>query len=154
MRRLLAIVCAMFAVGAFADDDFSRWYLAGEVATVLPQGGSRIDHGVGAGARFGYYLGELWSLEGEAAWLGKSTGFGADALWHWWGYERFDPFFTVGARCWLGDDANQSGPRAGLGAYFHLTENCSLRFDADATLGVDGETEMLYSLSAGAQIFF
>ncbi len=154
MRRLIVIALIAFSNSVFADDDFDRWYVKGEVATILPQGGSRIRHGVGAGARFGAYIGELWSIEGEAVWLQKSTGLGANLLWHWWGYERVDPFFTVGARCLIGDDVNQSGPKAGLGTYVHLTEHCSLRIDADVMLGVDSDAEALYSISLGAQIFF
>ena len=46
------------------------------------------------------------------------------------------------------------GPKAGLGAFYHLTDEWSLRADADATLGLETNCEMLYSLSVGVQYAF
>ena len=81
-------------------------------------------------------------------------GLSADVLWHWWGYERFDPFFTFGAKGWIGHDRGQVGPKAGIGSFYHLTDTWSIRFDADLTLGVDGGCETLYTLCAGIQRSF
>ena len=112
--------------------------------------------------RAGWYLGDYWSVEGEAAWLENAAGLGAGALWHlqgwslygdFFGYSQFDPFVTAGARGWIGD-GGQVGPSAGAGAFWHLTEEWSLRFDASATLGLDSRTEVVYVLAAGVQRSF
>ena len=115
----------------------------------------------GAAVRAGWYLGEFWSVEGEAAWLENSAALAARAVWHlhgWrefdmlFGYERFDPFLSAGARGWLHD--GQVGPSAGFGAYYYLTDEWALRFDADATLGLDTHVETAFAISAGVQYFF
>ena len=130
---------------------------------LLPQGGSRMHHVGGATVRGGYDLTEDWALEGEAAWLEDAAGLSVTALGHsqgWslygdlFGYSRFDPFVTLGAKGWIGHGCGQVGPKAGLGAFYHLTDNWSLRADADATLGLESDCEMLYSLSAGVQYSF
>ena len=54
----------------------------------------------------------------------------------------------------VGDGLGQVGPKAGVGAFWHLTDNWSLRADADATLGLDSCVAMLYSLSIGVQYAF
>jgi len=132
-------------------------------ALTLPQGGSRLRRVGGAALKGGWYLNENWALEGEAAWLEDYAGLSADALWHWqgaelyskfFGFSPFDPFFTVGARGWVGRDPGQIGPKAGFGAFYHLTDNWSVRGDADATLGLDTEVEMAYTLSLGLQYSF
>lgn len=159
MKRLLpfavmlaALVCR--ADAAFEEEayDFDRFYVGVAETVVMPQGGSRMSDHTGAAFRFGCYLTEMWALEGEAAWVADRAGLGVKAVWHWWGYERLDPFFSFGARGWA--DHGQVGPAGGLGAFYHLTESLSLRFDADATLGVETRTEMVYSLSAGLQWSF
>jgi hypothetical protein len=48
----------------------------------------------------------------------------------------------------------QVGPSAGLGAFYYLTDDWALRFDAEATLGLDTRVESVYSISAGIQYFF
>ena len=135
--------------------------LSGSV--LLPQGGSRMRRLGGATLRGGYYLTEDWAVEGEAAWLESAAGLSAQALGHvqgWslygdlFGYSRFDPFVTLGVRGWIGHGAGQVGPKAGFGAFYHLTDSWSLRADADATLGLETNCEMLYSLSAGVQYSF
>ncbi len=159
MKRLLPLIAVFAALSARGDFDyeeppyeFDRFYVGVAGAGVLPQGGSRLDSRAGIAMRFGCYLAEMWAVEGEATWLDDRAGLGLKALWHWWGYERLDPFFTFGARGWVND--GQVGPCGGLGAFYHLTESLSLRFDADATIGVETRTEMVYSLSAGFQWSF
>ena len=105
----------------------------------------------GATARVGYYVTEALAVEADAAWLEDCAGLGVQGLWHIWGYERFDPFLTFGARGWIDGDL---GPVAGLGAFYHLTDNWSLRADAQATLGIDSDCDMVYSLGAGVQYTF
>jgi len=105
----------------------------------------------GASARLGFYFTEALSVEADAAWLEDCAGLGLQGLWHMYGYERFDPFLTFGARGWIDGDV---GPSAGLGAFYHLTDSWSLRADAQATLGIDGDCEMVYSIGAGVQCSF
>jgi hypothetical protein len=72
-------------------------------------------------------------------------------LWHWWGYEKFDPFFTFGASGWIDGEV---GPTIGWGTFWHFNDYWSLRFDADATYGLDDADEMVYSVSLGVQCSF
>lgn len=157
-KTMLALAAVLAVTAARSEDfveeevDFARYYVEAAATTVLPQGGARMPRRSGAAARVGWYFAEFWALEGEAAWLEDRVGLSAKALWHWWGYERFDPFFTFGAKGWLNDGA--VGPVGGLGAFYHVTENWSLRFDVDATLGVDDDAAVIYSLAAGVHLSF
>ena len=152
------LVAALFAaLTAFADDGadedgaFDRWYVGASATLTLPQGGHPMRRLGGATARFGYYFTEALALEADASWLENSAGLGVQGLWHFYGYERFDPFMTFGARGWIEGDV---GPTAGFGAFYHLTDRWSLRADAQATLGLDGDCAMVYSLGAGVQYSF
>ena len=161
MRRLLAMLVlsaaslATAAEAEFEDEtcELERWYVGSAATVVLPQGGSRLRRVGGAALRGGYYLDEFWAVEGEASWLEDSAGLAADVLWHWWGYERLDPFFTAGARGWIGR-SGQVGPKVGVGSFYHLSDSWSLRFDADATLGLDTRRSVDYTLSLGVQYSF
>jgi len=161
MKKLISAFAAILASLAFADaasdyDEacagFDRFYIGAATVGVLPQGGSRMSPRAGAAIRAGLYLDEMWAMEGEAGFAGDRLAFAAKALWHWWGYERLDPFFTFGARGWTHD--GNVGPSGGLGAFYHMTESLSLRIDADATLGLDTDVEMIYSLAFGLQLSF
>ncbi len=154
-------LAAATSFAAIADESLGEWYAGGAAQIVLPQGGSRMRRLGGGAARAGRYLAESLALECEAAWLENTCGLSARALWHlhgWrafdmlFGYERFDPFLAAGARGWIHD--GQLGPSAGLGAFYYLTDDWALRFDADVTLGLDTDVETAYSLSAGLQRFF
>ena len=143
--------------------EFDRGYVGLSGMLLLPQGGSRLHRVGGVALRGGYCLTEDWAVEGEAAWLENLAGLSVGALGHlqgWdlygdlFGYSRFDPFVTAGARGWIGDGCGQVGPRAGLGAFFHLTDAWSLRADVDATLGLETNGEVLYSFSVGVQRSF
>ena len=153
-----ALALAAFSVragdGLCAEDEcgFDRFYVGLAEGVVMPQGGGRMSDHTGASFRFGCYLAEFWAVEGELAAVADRAGLAARALWHWWGYERLDPFFTFGVRGWL--DHGQVGPSGGVGAFYHLDDRLSLRFDADATLGVETRSEMVYSVSAGIQWAF
>ena len=162
----VAGVFCLMSFGLIAADEevgFDRWSVGAAGQLMLPQGGSRMHHIGGAALRGGYYLTEDWALEAEAAWLEDAAGLSAVALGHFqgwslygdlFGYSRFDPFVTVGAKGWIGRHCGQIGPKVGLGAFYHLTDEWSLRADADATLGLETNCEMLYSLSAGIQYSF
>ena len=141
MKMSVLVLAALSAAMAFADaafeydeacSEFDRFYVGAAVCGVLPQGGSRMSPRAGV--------------------ADDHTALAAKALWHWWGYERLDPFFTFGARGWTHD--GQVGPCGGLGAFYHMTETLSLRFDADATLGLDTDVSMVYSLACGVQWSF
>lgn len=164
MKKLILLFTAAVAavnLSAAGDDseyveecEFERFYVGGGATLFLPQGGGDAQRLAGATARCGWYFAEFWSLEGEAALLENSAGMGVNLLWHWWGYERLDPFFTFGAKGWFGGDAADVGPKSGFGFFYHLTDSLSLRFDADATLGLDGKQEMRYTLTGGVQWSF
>ena len=162
---IAGVFCLASSVLMAVDEEvgFDRWTVGAAGSLTLPQGGSRMRHVGGAALRAGCYLDENWAVEAEAAWLEDAAGLGVDALWHlqgWdfygdlFGYSRFDPFLTAGVRGWIGRDCGQVGPKAGLGAFYHLTDSWSLRADADATLGLETNCEMLYSLSVGVQYSF
>ena len=68
------------------------------------------------------------------------------------GYERFDPFLSVGAKGWI--NHGQVGPVFGLGALYYLSNDWALRVDADLTVGVESEVETFHSLSLGVQYSF
>lgn len=155
---------ALFLVFCLASSVLSaETYVGLSGAVTLPQGGSRMHRVGGAAIRGGTYLTEDWAVEGEIAWLENFAGLGVQALGHFqgwglysdlFGYSRFDPFMTLGAKGWVGDGCGQVGPKAGLGAFYHLSDSWSLRADADATLGLETNCEMLYSISAGFQYAF
>lgn len=150
------------AGGAFAGEDsgfeeeceLDSFFVGAGAVMMLPQGGGDERRLAGAGMRLGWYPVEFWALEGGFSWLEDSAGIDLDVLWHWWGYERFDPFFTLGARGWIGGNSADLGPKAGIGAFYHLTDSLSLRFDADATLTLDGDQAVYYTLSTGVQWSF
>ena len=150
---VLPLLSAVSAVDDHCDgcDEPGRMYWGSSATALLPQGGSDMRRLGGGTARIGHYLSETFAVEADAAWLEDSVGLGIQGLWHFWGYERFDPFATIGARGWIDGDV---GPVAGLGAFYHLTDNWSLRGDAQATLGMDGGCEMVYTLGLGVQYAF
>ena len=168
MSRVLFLMsfvsCLMPCQLVAAEDgiESSPWYVGAAAQLMLPEGGSRLRHVGGAAVRGGCYLSENWAVEAEAAWLENLAGLSVQALGHlqgWdvygdlFGYSRFDPFVTLGARGWLGREG-QVGPKAGLGAFYHLTDDWALRFDADATLGLETRREVDYTLAVGVQYSF
>ena len=155
---VLAACAVPFSAARSADNvameeeyDFNQAYVGASATMLLPQGGSDMRRLGGGTARIGYYLSETLAVEADVAWMEDCAGLGVQGLWHCWGYERFDPFLTFGARGWISGDF---GPVAGIGAFYHLTDNWSLRGDAQATLGMDGGCEMLYTLGLGVQYTF
>ena len=161
VRMLSLVIAAAVSLPSLGEGSFCDWYAGGAAQLVLPQGGSRMRRLGGGAARVGRYLSESFAVECEAAWTENACGLSARAAWHlrgWrefdmlFGYERFDPFLAAGARGWIHD--GQAGPSAGVGAFYYLTDEWALRFDADATLGLDADVEMAYALSVGVQRFF
>lgn len=140
--------------------ELPTWYVGSSAALVLPQGGGGMRRLGGAAVRAGRWLDENWALEGEAAWLEDRAGLAAHLLMRFsaweefgllFGYERLDPFAKMGARGWI---AGEVGPSVGLGTYYHLTDQFSLRAEAEATLGLNGADEMVYSLGLGLEYTF
>ena len=168
MKRHLMIgvlVASLLCGAAWAEgeeaEEFGGWYAGASAQLVLPQGGARMRRLGGGAARVGCYATDALAFECEAAWLEDRVGLAARALWHlhgWeefdklFGYERFDPFVTAGARGWIG--RGQVGPSAGVGAVYYLTDEWAIRAEADATLGVDADPAMVYSVSVGVQYSF
>ena len=158
-----AASAALFLFPALAqeeEDSFDRFYAGVSAQVLLPQGGARSR--VGAAGRIGWYVTDAFTLEGEAADLEHTVGFAARGLWHWrgwdeydklFGFSRFDPFFTFGAKGWIGS-SGEVGPSVGFGALWYLTDDWALRAEADATLGLDGEVGMAYSIGVGVQYSF
>lgn len=154
---------ASLAHGEAEEPSDSGCYAGASAALAIPQGGSRMRRLGGGALRAGLYLGEFWAVEGEASWMEDAAGLAVSALWHlqgWpfygdlFGYSRFDPFLTAGARGWIGGSFGQVGPAAGVGAFWHLTDEWSLRFDAVPTLGLDSRVEVVYAFSVGVQRAF
>ena len=165
MRKLLFLTAALVAATVSADstenEDFMPFYAGVSGQMLLPQGGSRLSPRAGCAVRAGWYAVDTLAFETECAVLERRVGLAAQGLLHlrgleWYnalfGYERFDPFATLGARGWLHDGT--VGPSVGVGAFYYLTDSWALRFDANVTLGLDTRTEADYSLSVGVQYSF
>ena len=161
-RRVLCAValCAILR-GAAADYEFDRWYVgaAGEIA--LPQGGGDLRRLGGGAVKGGYYFTDTVAIDGEVAVLENKVGGAVRGLWHLqgfeafgklFGYERFDPFVTAGARGWFAD--GELGPSLGVGALYYLTDSWALRLDADCTLGLERRVETVHTLAVGVQYSF
>lgn len=159
MKAMTAALAALLAAAAAAqaaesdaiDCDYEHWYADAQATLVLPQGGGRMRRLAGGTARIGYYASDFLAVEASAASLENAAGLGLRGLWHWWGYEKFDPFFTFGANGWID---GQVGPCLGWGCFWHFDDNWSVRFDAEATLGLDCSPETVYALSLGVQYAF
>jgi len=150
--------------------DAPRWYVNPGVGMILPEGNQAIDEGLNLNLRLGYDLSDHWSVETEASFAPNMTnngrwtqkkqriyGVGLDALYHFDRYIRFDPFLSAGWAVYMADRnvfeegsrSTLTGPRVGIGAMYHLTDNLSLRADGRALMSVDTCHEMQYTLDAG-----
>jgi len=162
MRPIFFLFALLVAFALPAGDLEPYVGLSG--ALTLPQGGSRMHHVGGAAFTFGAYHSDNCAFEGQIAWLEDACQLGVQEVLHFsglefynrlFGFSQFDPFVTVGCRGWMGNHGvGQVGPKAGIGAFYHLTDRWSLRADADATLGLDSRVEMLYGLGIGLQYTF
>ena len=159
MRSCLVLSCLLSLVLTVSAET----YVGVPGLLTLPQGGSRMRTVGGAGVRAGAYLSDFWSLEGTVGVEENLALLGVGLLGHcsgwslydrYFGYSAFDPFVTIGAKGWIGTDAGQVGPSVGLGAYYHLDDHWSLRADADVTLGLDPDAEVLHMISCGVQYAF
>lgn len=165
MKRLAVFFALAFAECFSAqdfeyDESFPEMYVSPAVQVLMPQGGHSMRTLCGGAVRAGRYFSDALALEAEAAWLENCASLSARMLWHlhgWelidslFGYERFDPFVAFGVRGWIEGDV---GPALSVGGYYYLTNEWALRFDGEAVAGVDGDLQMLYSVSVGLQYSF
>lgn len=160
---ILCAIAAALAAGvpsaSFADGEGCEAYVGASGTLAFRQGGGRVG---GGDVRVGAYVSDCWALETDAGWHEDYAFLSMRGIMHlsaletydrFFGYSRFDPFFMLGGGCWTGG-FRQCGPLAGMGAFWHLDDNWSVRVDASAMLGLDGECGMLYSVSAGLQYSF
>ncbi len=182
LSTIFALV-AITVFPALAEEEYDRisyGYVGSAGGVFLPGNGNSMKRGALVTARCGWYLDEYVALEAEAlcapnvsSGLGNTTVWGgtAQVLWHLSGWEAFDklfgcerfaPFFTCGVQALcaprhaFADDSHRTGvgPAVGFGAYYHLTDNLSLRADARASLSVDSPCGMTYAVLAGLQYSF
>lgn len=181
---LLVASATAFQCHAAEDEEsyaFDPWFVGASGGVMLPGNGNALRRAASVSLRAGRYLTETFAMEAEAssaphvATDGAGgcavTAAGVGGLLHFtsctfydrlFGSERFDPFATFGAhaafasRHVFADCSHRSavGPYAGIGAFYHLTDNCSLRAEARAALCCDSPCGMLYGISAGFQYSF
>ncbi|MBO6167569.1 MAG: hypothetical protein J6P13_04365 [Kiritimatiellae bacterium] len=122
-----------------------HWYAGAAAGLNLPAGDSAL-HRTGSGIiRFGWYANDFWALDFSLAQCENVFAYSGGALWHWWGYERLDPFFTFGLEDFIEKDC---GPYLGTGTFWHFDDHWSLRCDMTAFSGLD-HGGFLFSFSAG-----
>ncbi len=166
LKGLMLSALLLLGLPLRAETDEERFFTGtyAEVVgqAVFPQGGGDMGrHRAGAAVRLGKNLTPYFATELEVAALEDMCGLAWRNVWHvqgweWFGklfgYERFDPFLAFGVRGWLVD--GDVGPFVGVGALYYLDDHWALRFDGDATLGLESDVEMVYSISAGLQYTF
>ena len=184
MKKLFLLAILALALPVAAEEEtggFPPAYLGASGGIFLPGNGSSLKRAAAASARGGWYISDNLALELEGGCAPNAvfssggnatvTAFAARGLFHLtgieefdllFGCERFDPFVTFGAaalfasRHVFADDSHRTaiGPTAGMGAFYHLTDSWSLRFDATAAMAVDTPCGMDYGLSLGLQRSF
>ncbi len=137
------------------------WYVEPVAQFVFPQGGGDLRQLSGAAVRFGGNVSDTFSTFYEVAALENQCGLAVRGnwslqSWDWFGqmfgYERFDPFVSLGVRGWL--PHGDVGPCIGLGFLYYLDDHWAVRVDGDVTLGLESEVETIHSVSAGIQYLF
>ncbi len=175
VRYILVIASAMLGMICGAGE-FPA-YVGASGGLLLPGNGNCLRRAAEVSVFAGCYTSDFlaWEIEGTCApnvssRFGNETLSGASVrgLFHLtgieafdrlFGCERFDPFVTFGAAALFcsqdvfAEDSHRAsfGPTAGIGAFYHLTENLDLRCDARAMLGCDSPCGMLYSVVLGLQ---
>ena len=158
-------------------DAAGGWYLGAAGGMLLPGCGNSLRRAAEVSVRAGRYVDDFLAFELEGACApnacsrdgnGALSGVAVRGLYHLagidfydnlFGCERFDPFVAFGAATRFGprhafaDGSHRAstGPVAGVGAFYHLTEHLDLRVDGQAMLGVDSPCGMLFSVVAGLQ---
>ena len=165
------------AAAAPGEDDAGGWDAGAAGGLLLPGCGNSLRRAAEVSVRVGRYLDEYFAVELEGVCApnacsrdgnGALPGAAVRGLYHLsgidfydnlFGCERFDPFVTFGAATRFGprhafaDGSHRAstGPVAGVGAFYHLTDRLDLRVDAQAMLGVDSPCGVLFSAVAGLQ---
>ena len=169
-RRLpFAVALALWGMAPgqeeiFADEEWTPFYAAASGGMLFPGVNTRLHEEIGlAETVLGWYADDTFAYEARLSYSPDATGalFGiaAGCLRHWWGFERFDPFFTFGGAAWCGEHHSfaggakraQGGFYAGSGFFWHLTERASFRIEGRATLAADESPGMTYAVLAGIQ---
>lgn len=159
-KTALVAIAAMamtngLAAPSFEEDEyaveFDRAYAGVRAEVALPQGGSKMSRKSGAAASFGFWLDEFIAADFAVSVCERETALSGGILWLWWGYERLDPFFTLGLRDWIDEEC---GPYAGCGCYWHIDDHWSVRFDASAMYGLENQSRWVHSLSLGIERSF
>lgn len=187
MKRVVfaSALCAMGSMVLFAqEEDQPRWYVSPGVGMMFFEGNQPVNEGLNMALRLGYDLADHWSLEGGLSWAPNITSNGrhghddgrrgydlsgqsirgafGDVLYHFYRFERFDPFLTAGFGYYRsnnrvfceGDEFSVCGPRLGLGAMYHLTDRWSVRADFRSFMAIDETCEMTYTGDAGITYWF
>ncbi len=173
MRKALLFLLLLPLVSTAAEElAYDRWYSSVSAGMLMPGGGSSLSKSAMVNARFGYFLSESFALESEvnvtpnavSHSAGNQTLVGAavQGVWHFLGYERFDPFLTIGFASFFGsrrvfeDDSfrNAFGPTLGIGALYHLTEHFALRADARGCMCATAPAGIMFDVSVGVQYSF
>jgi|GEM_PF-4568163 len=165
---LAAGVCAALTAAAQeGGPGWSRWSVSPGAGILFAGGGQRIDGAAQASLGIGYDWAEFWTVEAGGSWApyvkGRSTGnpdiygVSAEVLYHLDSYTSFDPYLAFGAGYYGasgkvfrdGRARGMTGPRAGFGMMYHLSEEIALRADARAFMAADSGREMAYLVSVG-----
>jgi outer membrane protein OmpA-like peptidoglycan-associated protein len=163
-------------IPAIAEEtaDAPRWYVSPGVGMMFFEGGQKTDPAVNTLLRLGYDFSDHWSAEGGISWAPNATynnadggdkfsgqsiqGVFADGLYHFYKYERWDPYLAAGlglyhahnhSTFYDGDSDSIFGPRVGAGVMYHLTDNWSLRLDTRTMMGLAHDSEFIYTVDAG-----
>ena len=174
------LACNARAEVGTEDAGGGGWYAGAAGGLLLPGNGNSLRCAGEVAVRAGRHVDDSLAFELEGvcapnacsrAGNGAVSGVAARGLYHLsgvefydnlFGCERFDPFVTLGTATRFGprhafaggSHRTATGPVAGLGAFYHLTDRLALRVDAQAMLCADSPCGMLYSVAAGVQWSF
>jgi len=145
--------------------DWTRWSVSPGAGILFVEGGQPVEGGAGAALALGYDVGEFWTAEVGVSWVpyvkgaGNAHIYGAsgEMLYHLDSYTSFIPYLAFGVGYYGADDRvfrkgnarGMAGPRAGLGAMYHLTEEIAFRADVRAFMAADAGCQMVYLGTVG-----
>ncbi|MBR1871348.1 MAG: hypothetical protein IJ802_05935 [Kiritimatiellae bacterium] len=148
----------------FADEEYEPFYANFRAGMILPGNGLKANKPTAtASVSAGWYANDTFAWEGTLSYAPNApealAGVAAGALWHWWGFERLDPFFTFGGAAMCGEAHIFSNgkhrtsiePYAGAGTFWHITESISIRAEGTAHIDAASPCGMFYTISAGLQ---
>lgn len=180
VKRAIAMLLLAAAPVVWAEGGGETYVGAGG-GLLLPGNGVRARRAAEVSVNAGWYATEFLAWEAAASCAPRAvrngggdtsvTALAVRGLFHLtgieefdllFGCERFDPFVTFGAaaafaaRHAFADGASRTGigPAAGVGAFYHLTDEWSLRFDAGAALAAGSPCGMSYALGVGLRRSF